>query len=221
MKSVLKAVLPVALFAAATAANAIVIPTCAGHGVSSYYIDSVPNGAKVKITLQGAGAVTLPNPDLTGDVAIGQDFMLRADCKFTSYIYTGSGDSRSNLYTITGSWSYPAASKTLYFTLDGDISAGDQVDPEATTWGRLFAGALSIPNVMPIIFPTKVAAYNVTFPSVTVKTGTIKFSPDGSTAKATMSIIGKGVTTDTKDNRKETGFSFGSVTKATVVNNPT
>lgn len=222
MKTALKYLAPVALLAAATSANAINVSPCAGgRSATSYYIDSVEKGAKVKITLQGAGAVTLPNAALTGDSPVGQDFMLNADCTFVSHIYTTSTEGRTDLYTITGSWFYPAESKLIYFTLDGDISKGAEVDPEATTWGRLFAGGLSIPNVMPLLFPAKVSAYNVTYPSVTVKTGTIQLSPDGQSAKATMSIIGKGVTTDTKSVRKETGFSFGSTVKATVVANPT
>lgn len=225
MKNVLKALLPVA-FCAATAAHATAAPTCGGHGVGSYYINSVANGAKVAITLSGYGAAKLPNKDLTGDVAIGQDFNLNADCSFSSYIYGVDTNGRSDLYKITGTWSYPAESKVIYIMMDGDVSAGDKVaDPEATTWGRLLAGGLSISNVMPIIFKTKMATsgdggFTTIFPSVTVKSFFIKPSADGSTAVATMSITGKGIAKDLKGGTKEATFGFGSVSKATVVNNP-
>lgn len=215
MKTILKALLPIALCAASSAyAN-----DCGGHGQDSYYYDSVPNGTNVTIVLQGAGKVPLAKMFAGSGNSVGQDFLLASNCSFTSYIYSENNEGRTNLYTITGTWSYPAESKTIYFALDGDISQGSNVEnPDATTWGRLLAGGLGIPNVMPLIFGpeglNKIQGFKITSPSITTKIATIVPGKNG-TAKATMSIVGKGVVTDKAGKKKEASFSFTSTVKAT------
>lgn len=226
MKTAVKSLLSVAILAAATSVSA---GTTCGLGAthSDYYkFDSGETGATIKVSLQGYGSMKLPNKQLAG---VSQTMEMTSDCKFTSVISVKLDPASSPLpvFTLTGSWSYPAESKVIYFTIDGDVSQGEA---STGTWGALFnpSGITGIASFMPLLLnpvppasPKLESPLTLVYPSVTQKVGTIKLSPKGDTALMTTTVTGRAIAKSaTKQTTKEVGFSFGAITKASVSTTP-
>jgi hypothetical protein len=225
MKTVLKTLLPVAILAAASSVSA---GTTCGLGAthSDYYkLDSGDTGTTIKVSLQGYGSMKLPTKQMGG---VAQSMEMTPDCKFTSVISIKLDPASSPVpvFTLTGSWSYPAESKVIYFTIDGDISQGDT---STGTWGALFnpSQITGIAGFLPLLLnpappaQPKLDLLTLIYPSVIQKTGTIKLSPKGDTAVMTTIVTGRAIAKSaTKLTTKEVGFSFGASTKATVSTTP-
>ncbi len=220
MKLMLKTLATAALGASTlVSASAYAASPCSGGDHSNYYnFTAVENGTKISVNIQAFGGIKLPNKAIA---TVQQTMELTSDCKFSSTILVDLGQpTLTPVFTLTGSWSYPAESKAISFMIDGDSSAGASA---TGTWGALFdPNAI---NGMPQFFPVLINAekekiispLNVIYPSVTLQKGYITLSKDGQTATITTLIGGKAIATSAKTEKSsEVKFSFGATTKATV-----
>lgn len=221
MKLLQKTLIASALAAASFAANAA--NSCGGHGHDSYYINSNPGGAVVSVSL-GKKVQVLPDAVLTPGADIGQDFTLNADCTFTSAIYgiDQATSERFDLFVIGGTWAYPAESNSIFFTLSGDLSQGDNMDPNSA-WFNLLNGGLSVDVFIPLVFPSapKLRSFENIPQTVILSRGELTPNGMGGTV-GEMRVSGKGISESRYApsnpwSRKVQGFGLRSViTSATI-----
>ena len=231
MKSSLKTILPFALGASLLVSAPAFAGNCGTGNHGDYYnLTGIAKGTTVKLSVSGVGGVTLTDKQLA---QLTQTMEITSDCKFSSTIsgVLPGGVDPLPIFVLTGSWSYPAESKVIYFTLDGDISKGSEDAETNGTWGNLFnadPGAITaIPNFYPILlnapgtYQTPNAKLGdpmtVVYPSVSLQKGYITLSKDGQTATITTLIGGNAVPFSPKtDKSKLAKFSLGATAKVTV-----
>ena len=152
----------------------------------------------------------------------------------TGSIYFFDGVSKTDLFTLSGSWYRPAGSKVIYYALDGDPTKGEASDG---AWGTLFDPAraaipdMNLQGFMPVLFSKKVASISPIYPTVMLKTGIIKLKLAGNEIKSAttnMIITGRAMTSYCKMDKaadptcsipngvKDASFGFSAITKSTV-----
>jgi hypothetical protein len=232
MKNTLKA------FIASATLAALAAPALAADP-NSYAVNSVDGSVNVKVTVQGAGSVTLPKMDASTGAALRQNLMLNNDHTMVGDIYLyNPADSDVAFFHLTGKWYRPEGSKVIYYGIDGDPTDGAASDG---TYGALFdpvkAVQLPLQSFIPILFSTKIAGISPIFPTVGLKTGVIKLKLDKSgnivSATTDMNVAGRAMVDYCKMDKAETptcsipkgtkdaSFSFSVKSKATVEPDPT
>ena len=234
MKSSTKKLLSLAFGISALASTSVFAGNCGTGGHGDYYRFETVGNAKITMNLQGFGKVAIPNKLIS---TAKQSMEMTSDCKFVSKISLdlsgtglGSPGTLTDIFVLNGSWAYPAESNVIYFTIDGEVSAGSA---STGTWGALFdpEAVTGIPSFVPILYTkfdkagnpiptikTPIAPIHQTFLQ---KTGTVKIDKTGKTAALTTLITGKTVAQSFKTNiSKEAIFSFGATAKAEVFTVP-